>query len=173
MKKANREDRKIRNRWRIPFSRRTGLKKGFTLIEVMISLAVGVSLGALTLGLFFQSLDLRKRAADISRASFVAANVMDAVKAKYKPETGEGVLPGFEFYPYKYLIEEIEIDLVKKAQEIMRGGETSKQTGEERSKDLEEMPGTGMIFKMLHYEVTVLYYQKEYKLEFYRGQGVF
>lgn len=146
-------------------------KKGFTLIEIMISLAVGVSLGAVTLGLFFHSLDLRHRADGILRASFVAENIMDAIKAKYQPETGEGVLPGFEQYKYNYVIEEVEVDLVKKAEEIMG---TSFQADEETSQALDSMPGTGLIFKMLRYEVVVKYGDNQkYQLEFYRGQGVF
>lgn len=155
---------------RLSFSKKgRGNSKGFTLIEIMISLAVGVSLGAVTLGLFFQSFEMRRRANDIMRASFVAENIMDVVKAKYRPETGEGALPGFEKYKYRFEIEEIEVDLIKKAQEIMGTGFSSEET----SKALDNMPGTGLIFKMLRYEVTVTYDNEKYQLEFYRGQGVF
>ncbi len=149
--------------------------KGFTLIEIMVAIALFSAVFGSISYMVISAMSARKNAADLTRAVFLARQMMNTIKTRRDTASDQGDFQAFPGYKFKYEIKEIEVDLNKLAD--LTGGAID-NVEDDRTAFLEERgqtqdTATGAIFKMLQYVVVVTYGNKdEYKLEYYRGMGV-
>jgi len=145
-------------------------KLGFTLIEIMMALALlGTFLGSY-LYLITDGLDKKKKAEELNVSVFLAKLKMDEIKKLRKPDEQSGKFEKFnKDYSYHYLIEEIEVDLMEMAGEMNDNSENNKTKEYLKEHGKNNETQTGAIFKMLHYKVTIKSYRNKYFIDFYRG----
>lgn len=151
-------------------------KKGFTLIEIMVALGVLGAVLGMILNVLMKGLSMRQDSADIVRATFLAEEKMNEIKAIMRTESNKGEFEAFPSYSYEYDITEETLDLAKLAEDF--GAEDRLASSEElkylRDRSGGEKSTTGMVFKMLKYYVVVNYpSNKKFDLTFYRGLGIF
>ena len=105
-------------------------RKGFTLIEVAIALALAAAAMVSTYQMISQGLRMQRQAVTITNAVFLAKIKMTQLDSAPKLETtsSEGDIPGYTGYRFKTEIKEEEMDLLKLAEQ---GGEKKKKTNPE------------------------------------------
>ncbi|MDX1957482.1 MAG: prepilin-type N-terminal cleavage/methylation domain-containing protein [Leptospiraceae bacterium] len=94
------------------------LRKGFTLIEVAIALALAASAMVWTYSLISNSMILQRKSISLSNAVFLAKIKMAQIDSSTKLETttSKGEIPGYNGYRYELEILEKEMDLLKLAE---------------------------------------------------------
>ena len=102
------------------------IRRGFTLIEISIALAVAASAIVFTFSLISKGLSLQRQAVTLTNAVFLAKIKMAQIDASPKLETtsAKGEIPGYEGYRYETEIKEEELDLLKLSEQ---GGEKKKK----------------------------------------------
>lgn len=95
------------------------IKKGFTLIEVAIALALAASAMVWTYKLISDGLRMQRQSIILTNAVFLAKVKMAQIDASPKLEsaTSKGEIPGYTGYSFETEIKEEEIDLLKLAEQ--------------------------------------------------------
>ncbi len=99
-------------------------RKGFTLLEVAIALAIGSALMVFTYNLIARGIQMQKEAVMLSNAVHLAKIKMAQIDASTNMESDvtKGEIPGYPGYTFETSIQEKEMDLLKMAM----GGESQK-----------------------------------------------
>jgi general secretion pathway protein I len=94
------------------------IRKGFTLIEIAIALALAGSAMVWTYSLISNSMILQRKSISITNAVFLAKIKMAQFEASTKLEnkTSQGEIPGYQGYRYELVMNEEEMDLLKMAE---------------------------------------------------------
>ncbi len=102
------------------------IRRGFTLIEISIALAIAASAIVFTFSLISKGLSLQRQAVTLTNAVFLAKIKMAQIDASPKLETtsSKGEIPGYEGYRFETEIKEEELDLLKLSEQ---GGEKKKK----------------------------------------------
>lgn len=108
-------------------------RKGFTLLEVAIALALGSVAMVYTYGLIAQGIKMQKEAIQLSNAVHLAKIKMAQVDASTNMESdvSRGEIPGYPGYTFETEIKEEELDLLKLAM-----GKESDELKKKSPKDL-------------------------------------
>ena len=103
------------------------IRRGFTLIEISIALAIAASAIVFTFSLISKGLSLQRQSITLTNAVFLAKIKMAQIDASPKLETtsSKGEIPGYEGYRYETEITEEELDLLKLAEQ---GGEKKQKS---------------------------------------------
>ena len=90
-------------------------RKGFTLIEVTIALALASFLMAYTYTQISEGILLKKQSDNLRRALYLTKLKMTQIESgnKISPDQSSGDIPGFKGYKYNLLIKEEEINLLE------------------------------------------------------------
>jgi general secretion pathway protein I len=150
-------------------------KSGFTLIEVLMALAITASLTGMLISSVVSAMAMRQKALSLSRAITMAKKKMHEIKSFNKTDSGSGPFPGVPGYTFAYVISEQELDLQKIADQLGAGDMLDKSPAAKYFKEHNSTgkSATGLSFKLLHFHVEVTYLEKEkYTLDYYRGLGI-
>lgn len=155
-------------------------QKGFTLVEIMVSLALFATIMASSIGLISKSIEYRVKSQDLNNAVFLAQQQLNSIKTISDEKSDSGSYDSFPGFSYEYEIKEEEIDLMALAESMLGDGASqmfdpsamATILGEKNSSGTENL-NTGPLFVMLHYQVTITYNQNQkYKLDYYKGIGL-
>ncbi|MCP5502753.1 MAG: prepilin-type N-terminal cleavage/methylation domain-containing protein [Leptospiraceae bacterium] len=93
------------------------IRKGFSLIEAAIALAIAASAMVWTYSLITNGLSMQRKATNISNAVLLARIKMSQIDASSKMESGstEGDVPGFRGYKFLTEIKEENLNLLELA----------------------------------------------------------
>jgi len=149
-------------------------RKGFTLIEVLMTLALVSSVSGFIIAGALQALKMRQKAISLNRAIYLCKQKMHEIKSLNKTDSGKGEYPSSPGYRFEYVIRDQELDLQKIADSLGAGKAVESSPA---AKYFKERSGgakstTGIAFKMMHFHVSVQWAEKEsYELDYYRGLG--
>lgn len=148
--------------------------KGFSLLEIMIAIAIfGVIMGMM-LSILSRSLDFRHRA-KIHRQSILLAQVkMNEILTTTDERSDNGEFESHPGFSFKTTITEFPIDLeslmMGEIKESEGSGEKSEVADYYAEHGTDDVATTGLEIKMLHYNVEIIYNEKkQYYLDYYRG----
>lgn len=143
-------------------------RKGFSLIEVAIALAIAASVMVWTYSMISQAMIQERKAISLTNAVFLAKIKMSQIEAMPKLETtsAKGDIPGYVGYKYEIEIKEEELDLLKLAEsgsekrkpEDLLGKDSNSQFSEllkKRGKD--QSSKTGGLIKVFRIVVKIIY----------------
>lgn len=143
-------------------------RKGFSLIEVAIALAIASSIMVWTYSMISQAMIQERRAISLTNAVFLAKIKMSQIEAVPKLETtsAKGDIPGYVGYKYEIEIKEEELDLLKLAEgggnkkkpEDLLGQDSNSKLNEllkKRGKD--QSSKTGGLIKVFRIVVKIIY----------------
>ncbi|MBL8035190.1 MAG: prepilin-type N-terminal cleavage/methylation domain-containing protein [Leptospiraceae bacterium] len=150
-------------------------RAGFTLIEVLMAMAVTAMMTGLLISSVVNAMAMRQKALSLNRAITLAKKKMHEIKALNKTDSGQGEFPNMPGYRFDYVIREQELDLQKIADELGAGKEVANSAAAKffKERNASTKSATGLTFKLLHFHVTVIYNEKEkYELDYYRGLGI-
>lgn len=132
-------------------------KKGFTLFEIFIALALVSVFFSSVFALMSKTTRLQKEAEDLTVATHLAQQIMETIKNGTDESSQDFPLEGFPNFSASYSIEDGEYDLAKLAADAGQDIETA----------------TGAILDLTHYQVVITYANnKTFVLDFYRGEEV-
>ncbi len=145
-------------------------KRGFTLLEILISIGLfGVIMGML-LGLLASSLTYRSRAAVLRQSTFLAESKMNELLTQSEEKSDKADFTDYPGYSFETQIKEEPLDIEK----LLTGvsPEESKEptvAGYYQDRASSEST-TGLDIKMLHYMVRIFFKEKQMtELEYFRG----
>ena len=150
---------------------------GFTLIEIMISLAVYGSIFGVLVYLITSALHTRDLTSKYNQTIFLAKQKMDSIRDIRESKEEEDTFEAFPDYTYYYRVREEEIDLLALADQTGLLGALTNNQREELQAKIDQLTAsgqrkesvTGGIFKLMHYFVRVSYRdQLNYTLNFYQ-----
>ncbi|MCX7632573.1 MAG: type II secretion system GspH family protein [Turneriella sp.] len=150
-------------------------KHGFTLVEVLMALAVTGSVSGLIIASIVNAMAMRQKALSLNKAVILAKKKMHEIKVLNKTDSGEGDFPEMPGYRYRYTIREQELDLQKIADEMGAGKAVADSAAAKYFKERTSSArsATGLTFKLLHFRVEVFWSDKDsYALDYYRGLGI-
>ena len=150
-------------------------RRGFTLIEVLMAMAITASMTGLLITSVVNGMAMRQRALSLNRAITMAKKKMHEIKALNKSDSGRGDIPGSPGYRFEYSIREQELDLQKIADELGAGSAVANSAAGKyfKERNASAKSATGLTFKLLHFHVEVIYNEKEtYALDYFRGLGI-
>ena len=133
------------------------IKSGFTLIEIMIAMALfGLVFGFIS-NMMVSALNARKDALITSRGVLLAERKMNEVKQIMKEDAKEDEFPDFPGYTYSYQIVEEELDLLRLLGQAGDETKVGSLTGgsNELSSNKPKESVTGGIIKIRRYTVTI------------------
>lgn len=162
-------------------------RRGFTILEVAIALALGGALMVFTYNLVARSIQMQKEAVLLANAVHLAKIKMAQIDASTNMETDvtKGDIPGYPGYKFETSIKEKELDLLK----LATGGDAQKLK-EQAPRDLlgekdaalneilkkrGQMQGseTGGLIKVYEIKVTISYpignKEESYTVETFRA----
>ena len=118
-------------------TKRIGIRKGISLIEVVLALAVACYIMTQTYMLIGKGVYLQKEAISLTNAVFLAKIKMAQIDSSPKLETtsSNGEIPGYIGYRYEVEIKEKEIDLLELAE------------GKGKDKGVKDLPPEDMLGK--------------------------
>lgn len=93
------------------------IRKGFSLIEVALALAIAASAMVWTYSLISNGLTMKRKSEHLANAVLLARIKMSQVDASTRLEqkTSSGEIPGYKGYQFETIIKEEELDLLKAA----------------------------------------------------------
>lgn len=150
-------------------------RRGFTLVEVLMAMAIAASMTGLLITSLMNAMSMRQRALSLNRAITMAKKKMHEIKALNKTDSGSGEFQGSPGYRFAYVIREQELDLQKIADELGAGNAVANSAAGKYFKERNSTAksATGLTFKLLHFHVEVFFNEKEkYELDYYRGLGI-
>jgi general secretion pathway protein I len=117
------------------------IRRGFSLIEVAIALAISAGGMVWTYSLISNALTLQRKALTLSNAVLLAKIKMSQIDAssKLESDTSSGDIPGYKGYKFETIIKEDQIDLLKLAK-----GESEESKGKKPEDLLGKSGGAGM-----------------------------
>ncbi len=154
---------------------RLKVRRGFTLIEVLMAMVLTASLTGLLISSVVNAMSMRQKALSLNRAITLAKKKMHEIKSFNKTDSGQGDFKGIPGYRFEYSIREEELDLQKIADELGAGKEASQSAAAKYFKEHNAgtKSATGLTFKLLHFHVEVRWNEKDaYALDYYRGMGI-
>ncbi|MCB1145995.1 MAG: prepilin-type N-terminal cleavage/methylation domain-containing protein [Leptospiraceae bacterium] len=150
--------------------------RGFTLMEILVAMALFAGVIGMIYSLVIKGIEYRKLASDLSKAVFLANEKMNSIKSIMKTASEKGKYENEPGFAYEYKIEEEDLELQKLLDQLGQGEDFA---ATEAGKFMAERgmlgkSATGLSFKLLRYEVIITYsFNRTYTLEFYRGLGIF
>ncbi len=157
----------INREHRLILTKTMNKRRGFSLIEVAIALAIAASVMVWTYSMISQAMIQERRAISLTNAVFLAKIKMSQIEAMPKLETtsAKGEIPGYVGYQYEIEIKEEELDLLKLAEggntrkpEDLLGKDSNSQLNEllkKRGKD--QSSKTGGLIKVFRIVVKIIY----------------
>ncbi|MCE9500536.1 MAG: prepilin-type N-terminal cleavage/methylation domain-containing protein [Leptospira sp.] len=147
------------------------LRRGFSLIEVAIALAIASSSMVWTYSLISNALTMKKKAADISNAVQLAKIKMAQIDSSSRLETDsvKGEIPGYRGYRFETEVKEEELDLLKlagggkdkdkpsKSPDDLLGGQDSGMSKLLAKRGKGQGSETGGIIKVFRVKVKIIY----------------
>lgn len=150
-------------------------RRGFTLIEVLMAMAITATMTGLLISSLVNAMAMRQKALSLNRAITLAKKKMHEIKALNKTDSGHGEFPNVPGYRFDYVIREQELDLQKIADQMGAGKEVADSAAAKyfKERNSSSKSATGLTFKLLHFHVEVTWNEKDkYALDYYRGLGI-
>ncbi|MBE7411335.1 MAG: type II secretion system GspH family protein [Leptospiraceae bacterium] len=146
------------------------LRRGFSLIEVAIALAIAGSAMVWSYSLISNGITMQKKASDFTNAVQLAKIKMAQIDSAVRLETdsSKGEIPGYRGYKFETEIKEEELDLLKLAKgeknnKDSKGRPSDLLGSEDKMNSLMKKRGksqgleTGGIIKVFHIKVKIIY----------------
>ncbi len=143
-------------------------KKGFSLIEVVIALAIASFAMAETYALISRGMYLQRQSISLTNAVFLAKIKLAQIDATPKLETtsSKGEIPGYVGYKYEVDIKEEELDLLKLSEnpkntkpptDILGQDSNSKMGDLLKKRGQSQNSKTGGLIKVFKIRVAIFY----------------
>jgi len=159
--------------------KRKEIKKGFTLIEVIVALSLAAVILSGSVYNVLAAISLRNDAQDLYNAMFLAEQVLNQISVKDKPESGNGEFENYPGYTYEYLVEEEDVDIFSLFSQVEEAEEKKKEEGDlggfealiaESGSDLSIL--SGVTIAALSYKVIVYFGDRSYELKTQKGNDL-
>jgi general secretion pathway protein I len=155
-------------------------EQGFSMIEIMVALALFATIMGSSLGLISKSIEYRVKGQDLNKAVFLAQQQMNSIKIFNDEKSDQGEYESFPGFSYEFEIKEEEIDLMAMAESMLGEGASEMMDPSamatvlgQKNNSGDKNLNSGPLFVMLHYRVTITYNEiQKYSIDYYKGIGL-
>ena len=141
--------------------------QAFTLIEILIAIAIAAAVMGMVIYTIMASMELRKKAIYLNTAIFLAEKKMNEIKSKDDLPDEQGEFPENKGYSFAYSMKEVDYDPFSG---LISSEKSSSDIQQQYRESKTSSLSTGLSFKMKQYNVNIYYNEKKiYSLESLRG----